>query len=183
MSSARDQALQLAVGCALRPMCCSLIPNSPGSTTGACTREESFAAIAKAINRVHEEVPEVICVIENMVGIVPTLLPSYFPILLSVSSFRSFLSLHSAPQPSSRYLFHAFDFAPGIPLRSLKSSRSSGKRSQSKRHRNHLPRPILHNQPRQRQIPCQDMSRHMPPLRCGIRSTYTGESRRGVEEV
>ncbi|WWD08750.1 hypothetical protein V865_006863 [Kwoniella europaea PYCC6329] len=38
----------------------------PGSTVGACTKEESFALIAKAINRVHKEVPEVITVIENM---------------------------------------------------------------------------------------------------------------------
>jgi AP endonuclease-1 len=41
---------------------------SPGSTVGACTKEESFATIAKAINQVHTEVPEVVCVIENMVS-------------------------------------------------------------------------------------------------------------------
>jgi hypothetical protein len=41
--------------------------NSPGSTVGACTREESYASIAKAINMSHKHVPEVICVIENMV--------------------------------------------------------------------------------------------------------------------
>ncbi len=40
----------------------------PGSTVGACTKDESFALVAKAINRVHKEVPEVITVIENMVG-------------------------------------------------------------------------------------------------------------------
>ncbi|WVN87216.1 uncharacterized protein L203_102393 [Cryptococcus depauperatus CBS 7841] len=38
----------------------------PGSTVGACTKEESFALIAKAINQVHQDVPEVITVIENM---------------------------------------------------------------------------------------------------------------------
>ncbi|WVW79866.1 hypothetical protein I302_101836 [Kwoniella bestiolae CBS 10118] len=38
----------------------------PGSTVGACTKEESFASIAKAINMVHKEVPEVVTVIENM---------------------------------------------------------------------------------------------------------------------
>ncbi|BEJ12568.1 hypothetical protein CspHIS471_0210280 [Cutaneotrichosporon sp. HIS471] len=38
----------------------------PGSTVGACTKDESFALVAKAINRVHKEVPEVITVIENM---------------------------------------------------------------------------------------------------------------------
>ncbi|ODN77018.1 hypothetical protein L202_05564 [Cryptococcus amylolentus CBS 6039] len=38
----------------------------PGSTVGACTKEESFASIAKAINQVHKDVPEVITVIENM---------------------------------------------------------------------------------------------------------------------
>jgi len=41
---------------------------SPGSTVGACTKEESFASIAKAINQAHKEVPEVITVIENMVN-------------------------------------------------------------------------------------------------------------------
>lgn len=43
-------------------------PHSPGSTVGACTKEESFALIAKAINQVHKDVPEVITVIENMVS-------------------------------------------------------------------------------------------------------------------
>lgn len=43
-------------------------PSSPGSTVGACTKEESFALIAKAINQVHKDVPEVITVIENMVS-------------------------------------------------------------------------------------------------------------------
>lgn len=42
---------------------------SPGSTVGACTKEESFASIAKAINQAHREVPEVITVIENMVSL------------------------------------------------------------------------------------------------------------------
>lgn len=41
---------------------------SPGSTVGACTKEASFALVAKAINKVHEDVPEVITVIENMVS-------------------------------------------------------------------------------------------------------------------
>ncbi len=41
----------------------------PGSTVGACSREESYALLAKAINRVHTEVPDVICVIENMVRV------------------------------------------------------------------------------------------------------------------
>lgn len=41
---------------------------SPGSTVGACTKEESFALVAKAINKVHKDVPEVITVIENMVS-------------------------------------------------------------------------------------------------------------------
>jgi AP endonuclease-1 len=43
------------------------LTRSPGSTVGACTKEESFASIAKAINQAHKEVPEVITVIENMV--------------------------------------------------------------------------------------------------------------------
>lgn len=38
----------------------------PGSTVGACTKEESFALVAKAINQVHKDVPEVVTVIENM---------------------------------------------------------------------------------------------------------------------
>ncbi|KAL7418975.1 DNA-(apurinic or apyrimidinic site) lyase [Cryptotrichosporon argae] len=38
----------------------------PGSTVGACTKEESFALVAQAINDVHAAVPEVITVIENM---------------------------------------------------------------------------------------------------------------------
>ena len=42
---------------------------SPGSTVGACSKEESFASIAKAINQAHREVPEVITVIENMVSL------------------------------------------------------------------------------------------------------------------
>jgi endonuclease IV len=43
------------------------LTESPGSTVGACTKEDSFASIAKAINQAHKEVPEVITVIENMV--------------------------------------------------------------------------------------------------------------------
>lgn len=38
----------------------------PGSTVGACSKEESFELVAKAINQVHKDVPEVITVIENM---------------------------------------------------------------------------------------------------------------------
>jgi endonuclease IV len=47
---------------------CAKLTESPGSTVGACTKEESFASIAKAINQAHKEVPEVITVIENMVN-------------------------------------------------------------------------------------------------------------------
>jgi AP endonuclease-1 len=42
--------------------------SSPGSTVGACSKEESLALVAKAINRAHAEVPEVVCVVENMVS-------------------------------------------------------------------------------------------------------------------
>lgn len=38
----------------------------PGSTVGACSKEESFALVAKAINQVHKDVPDVVTVIENM---------------------------------------------------------------------------------------------------------------------
>lgn len=48
--------------------------SSPGSTVGACTKEESYGTIAKAINKVHKDVPEVVCVIENMVSHSSTLL-------------------------------------------------------------------------------------------------------------
>ncbi|KAH8547746.1 xylose isomerase-like protein [Umbelopsis sp. PMI_123] len=40
----------------------------PGSTTGDCVVDEGCTSIAKAINKVHKEVPEVICVMEIMAG-------------------------------------------------------------------------------------------------------------------
>lgn len=61
----------------LQPLLClsdlslfSLIADmsSPGSTVGACSKEESLALVAKAINKAHAEVPEVVCVVENMVS-------------------------------------------------------------------------------------------------------------------
>lgn len=70
VSPARYQALQLAVRSPSPPSrsSCAEGFGSPGSTTGVCTKEEGYATIAKAINRVHGDVPEVICVIENMVS-------------------------------------------------------------------------------------------------------------------
>lgn len=40
----------------------------PGSTTGACSIDDGCASIAKAINKVHLQVPEVVCVVEIMAG-------------------------------------------------------------------------------------------------------------------
>lgn len=71
MSSAGNQDVQLAVRTGGTKPSRGRNPDivfSPGSTVGACTREESYASIAKAINMVHKEVPEVITVIENMVS-------------------------------------------------------------------------------------------------------------------
>ncbi|WVF67057.1 hypothetical protein IAT40_001801 [Kwoniella sp. CBS 6097] len=58
----------------------------PGSTVGACTKEESFASIAKAINMVHKEVPEVICVIENMANAGSNIVGTAFPELAAIIS-------------------------------------------------------------------------------------------------
>ncbi len=59
---------------------------SPGSTVGACTKEESLALIAKAINRVHKEVPEVITVIENMANAKSNLVGTEFEDLAGIIS-------------------------------------------------------------------------------------------------
>lgn len=40
----------------------------PGSTVGACAREESVAFIAQMLNRAHKETKEVVTVLENMAG-------------------------------------------------------------------------------------------------------------------
>ncbi|GAB5593180.1 DNA-(apurinic or apyrimidinic site) lyase [Umbelopsis nana] len=40
----------------------------PGSTRGSCSIEDGCASIAMAINRVHKQVPSVVCVIEIMAG-------------------------------------------------------------------------------------------------------------------
>ncbi|KAI9282932.1 xylose isomerase-like protein [Umbelopsis sp. AD052] len=40
----------------------------PGSTTGNCSVEEGCTSIARSINKVHNEVPEVVCVLEIMAG-------------------------------------------------------------------------------------------------------------------
>ena len=40
---------------------------SPGSSTGACTREEAIQAIAKGINQAHKATKFVVPLIENMV--------------------------------------------------------------------------------------------------------------------
>lgn len=40
---------------------------SPGSTVGACSKEESLKYVAESINRAHKETEFVIPVIENMV--------------------------------------------------------------------------------------------------------------------
>ncbi|WWC68894.1 uncharacterized protein I206_102830 [Kwoniella pini CBS 10737] len=56
----------------------------PGSTVGACTKEESFASIAKAINRVHKEVPEVVTVIENMANAGSNIVGTAFSELASI---------------------------------------------------------------------------------------------------
>ncbi|ORY31935.1 xylose isomerase-like protein [Naematelia encephala] len=56
----------------------------PGSTVGMCTKEESYASIAKAINRVHGEVPEVICVIENMANANSNIIGTTFHDLASI---------------------------------------------------------------------------------------------------
>ncbi|WWC87604.1 uncharacterized protein L201_002494 [Kwoniella dendrophila CBS 6074] len=56
----------------------------PGSTVGACTKEESFALIAKAINRVHKEVPEVVTVIENMANAGSNIVGTAFPELTAI---------------------------------------------------------------------------------------------------
>lgn len=40
----------------------------PGSTTGNCSADEGCSSIARSINKVHEEVPEVVCVLEIMAG-------------------------------------------------------------------------------------------------------------------
>ncbi|WRT65362.1 uncharacterized protein IL334_002305 [Kwoniella shivajii] len=56
----------------------------PGSTVGACTKQESFASIAKAINRVHKEVPEVVTVIENMANAGSNIVGTAFPELAAI---------------------------------------------------------------------------------------------------
>ncbi|KAK8861252.1 hypothetical protein IAR55_002071 [Kwoniella newhampshirensis] len=58
----------------------------PGSTVGACTKEESFVSIAKAINQVHTEVPEVICVIENMANAGSNIVGTAFSDIKSIIS-------------------------------------------------------------------------------------------------
>ncbi|EIW67850.1 hypothetical protein TREMEDRAFT_33014 [Tremella mesenterica DSM 1558] len=58
----------------------------PGSTVGACSKEESFGLIAKAINLVHEEVPEVITVIENMANAGSNIIGTSFSDLSSIIS-------------------------------------------------------------------------------------------------
>ncbi|KAH7100546.1 xylose isomerase-like protein [Auriculariales sp. MPI-PUGE-AT-0066] len=40
----------------------------PGSTVGACTREQSIANIAASLNRAHKETSRVVTVLENMAG-------------------------------------------------------------------------------------------------------------------
>jgi AP endonuclease-1 len=44
-----------------------VVPASPGSTVGACSKEESLKFVAESINRAHKETEFVIPVIENMV--------------------------------------------------------------------------------------------------------------------
>lgn len=56
----------------------------PGSTVGACTKEESFALVAKAINQVHKDVPEVVTVIENMANAGSNILGTAFSDLASM---------------------------------------------------------------------------------------------------
>ncbi|WVR04124.1 hypothetical protein IAU60_001123 [Kwoniella sp. DSM 27419] len=58
----------------------------PGSTVGACTKEESFASIAKAINQVHKDVPEVVTVIENMANAGSNIVGTAFPELAAIIS-------------------------------------------------------------------------------------------------
>lgn len=60
------------------------LTSSPGSTVGACTKEESLALIAKAINKVHKEVPEVITVIENMANAKSNLVGTAFTDLAAI---------------------------------------------------------------------------------------------------
>lgn len=56
----------------------------PGSTVGACSKEESFALVAKAINQVHKDVPEVVTVIENMANAGSNILGTAFSDLASM---------------------------------------------------------------------------------------------------
>lgn len=60
------------------------LTRSPGSTVGACTKEESFATVAKAINQVHKDVPEVITVIENMANAGSNIIGTSFQELASM---------------------------------------------------------------------------------------------------
>lgn len=60
------------------------VDGSPGSTVGACEKEVSFGLIAKAINRVHKEVPEVITVIENMANAKSNLVGTAFSDLAAI---------------------------------------------------------------------------------------------------
>ncbi|KAL1412874.1 DNA-(apurinic or apyrimidinic site) lyase [Vanrija albida] len=53
-------------------------------TVGQCTKEESYALVAKAINRVHKDVPEVITVIENMANAGSNILGTTFHDLASM---------------------------------------------------------------------------------------------------
>lgn len=48
-----------------------LCPESPGSTVGSATKEESISLIAQCLNRAHNETASVVTVIENMVNSVP----------------------------------------------------------------------------------------------------------------
>ncbi|RSH90599.1 hypothetical protein EHS25_001204 [Saitozyma podzolica] len=56
----------------------------PGSTVGACSKEESLALVAKAINKAHAEVPEVVCVVENMANANSNILGTTFSDLATI---------------------------------------------------------------------------------------------------
>lgn len=51
----------------MRITCLTTASVSPGSTVGACSKEESLKYVAESINRAHKETEFVIPVIENMV--------------------------------------------------------------------------------------------------------------------
>ncbi|OCF43410.1 AP endonuclease 1 [Kwoniella heveanensis CBS 569] len=102
----------------------------PGSTVGACTKEESFTSIAKAINMVHKEVPEVICVIENMAS-APLLIQANAGSNIVGTAFRELAAIIAQVEDKSRVrvcLDTCHLFAAGYDLRTQEAYKETMKK-------------------------------------------------------